>query len=256
MRRPASASLRRALERDFRRLQRGPLAPVEVCVLDTGVDATHPALRGRVREAFAVNTAGGRARVTPGPVPRNADLLDHGTAVAGIVAGVAPNARIVDVRVLGPRTRNVEAALLAGFEHAVSRRYRILNVSLAAGAALAEPLRALCERAYRQNQVVVAARRNMPIEDDGFPAELPICIGVDAESLASPLDVRFRPDHVVEYGGGGDDVVVAAAGGGRTRRTGSSYAAPVVAGLCALLVGAHPDLRPFELKALLKAFGV
>ena len=49
-----------------------------------------------------------------------------------------------------------------------------------------------------------------------------------------------------------DEVTVAAAGGGYTTKTGTSFATPAVCGLCALLVGAFPDLRPFELKTLLK----
>jgi len=50
--------------------------------------------------------------------------------------------------------------------------------------------------------------------------------------------------------------VVAAPGGGETTMTGTSFAAPAVTGLCALLVGACPDLRPFEVKSLLRAFSI
>jgi subtilisin len=51
-------------------------------------------------------------------------------------------------------------------------------------------------------------------------------------------------------------VLVASPGGGTTTMTGTSFAAPAVSGLCALLVGACPDLRPFEVKSLLKAFSI
>jgi subtilase family protein len=42
--------------------------------------------------------------------------------------------------------------------------------------------------------------------------------------------------------------------GGYTTKTGTSFATPTVSAFCALLVGAHPDLRPFEIKTILKAF--
>jgi subtilisin len=246
--------LQKALGIGLAKLARARLAPVDVCILDSGIDATHPFLRKRVRESFAVSLARGKLRVAQERRPHNGDRLGHGTSVASIVAGVAPNARLIDVRVLDPQIKETGSAMLAGFEHALAQGYKVINISLAAGPELADPLRLLCERAYHQNQIVVAARRNMPVENEGFPAELPLCVSVDADLFPSALHLRFRPDQKIEYAALGDDVVVAAAGGGYTRRTGSSYAAPAVSGLAALLVGAYGDLRPFEIKALLKAF--
>ena len=74
--------------------------------------------------------------------------------------------------------------------------------------------------------------------------------------LNSQFDVIFQNDHIIEFAARGEEVVVAAPGGGETTMTGTSFATPAVSGLCALLVGAYPDLRPFDVKSLLRAFAI
>lgn len=254
-RRPA-ISLQGLLRTRLAALARRALAPVTVAVVDSGVDATHPELRGRVARAARVEPAGDTQRIRKGRVPRNADVYGHGTAVASIICRIAPNAQIVDIRVLDPTNVCSGDTLIEGFRHAIDSRARIINMSLAASAKFAAPLRELCETAYRRNQLVVAARRNMPLTDEGFPAEVSTCIGVNNERCASQFQVVFRRDQIIEFAANGEDVVVAAPGGGKTTMSGTSFAAPAVSGICALLVGASPDLRPFEVKALLRAFSI
>ena len=231
--------LRAALELNLRALGERPLAPVVVSVVDSGVDGTHPELRGRVAAALRVQDG------PEGPIARaqspdaGNDVYGHGTAVAGIVAAVAPNARIHDIRVLDERNQATGEA-------------RVINLSLACRARFAPELHQLCERAYRRNQVVVAAKRNMPLVDQGFPAELSACISVDRERYASPFDLGYRPTPPIEFVGRGVDVPAPAPGGGFQVVTGTSFATPAVSGLCALLLGIAPELRPFEVKAVLK----
>jgi subtilisin family serine protease len=235
-------------------LARRPLGTVGVAVVDSGVDATHPELRGRVARAVRVEPSGKKQRIVKGAVPSNADVYGHGTAVASIICKVAPNAEIFDVRVLDPDNVCSGDTLVEGFRHAIESGARIINMSLAASAKFAAPLRDLCEMAYRRNQLVVASRRNMPLTDQGFPAEIATCIGVDNKRLPSQIEVLFQREGVIEFAAHGEDVVVAAPGGGITTLSGTSFAAPAVSGICALLVGASPELRPFEVKSLLRAF--
>jgi len=248
-------SLRAALRTRLENLHSQKLEPAIVAVIDSGIDATHPELAGRVVRAVRVEEARGRCKVIEEATGRNTDVYGHGTAVASIIGALAPNARLVDIRVLDDLNLCTGRALVAGLRHAVETRARVINMSLAAAAKFAPALRALCERAYRQNQLVVAARRNMPlVGDEGFPAEAATCIGVDLGRFRSQFHWLFRPNHIIEFVAHGEGVVVAAAGGGKTTMTGTSFATPAVSGLCALLVGAHPDLRPFDVKSLLRAF--
>jgi subtilisin family serine protease len=250
------ATLRTLLGKRLTELPRRRLEPVTVAVVDSGIDATHPQLAGRIVRALRVEPAGKKQRIVPGAVPRNADVYGHGTAVASIICRIAPNARIVDIRVLDPDNICTGETLLEGFRHAIDSDARLINMSLAASAKFARPLRELCETAYRRNRVVVASRRNMPLTDEGFPAEVATCIGVNSAKFTSQFQVAFQRDRVIEFAAHGEEVVVAAPGGGETTLTGTSFAAPAVSGLCALLLGACPDLRPFDLKSLLRAFSI
>ncbi len=245
-----------ALSAKLKELPSRELEPVAVAVIDSGVDATHPDLLGRVEHAVSIEKINEEYKVVEGTAPENADVYGHGTAVASIITGMAPNARIIDIRILNAQNVGAGEALIAGFHYAVEQKMRIVNMSLAAKARSMSLLNSLCETAYRQNQLVVASRRNMPLVDDGFPAEFSSCIGVDIGKLLSQFDVEFRKDHAIEFIAKGEEVAVAAAGGGHTTMTGTSFATPAVTGLCALLVGAYPDLFPYDVKSLLRAFAI
>ena len=66
-----------------------------------------------------------------------------------------------------------------------------------------------------------------------------------------PLTFYYNPDPPVEFFARGVDVEVAWTGGARIRCTGNSFATPHMTALCALVLGKHPDLTPFQLKSVL-----
>jgi subtilisin family serine protease len=225
------------------------LPPIEVAVLDSGVDATHPDLESRVVGAFTTKD--------DSVIPHdraNHDAYGHGTAVSSIISGVAPNAKIVDYRVLGPDNTGAGDALLACLRHAIDAGYRVINMSLAAKASFGPQLLPLCDRAYRNGQIIVAAKRNMPLADLGYPAEISTVVSVDRSKLEAAWAVRYVPASTIEFVGHGEDVQVAAAGGGYTTKTGTSFATPAISGVIALMLGAYPELRPFEVKTVLRAW--
>jgi subtilisin family serine protease len=232
------------------------LKPVDVAVLDTGIDATHPDLAGRISDAYRITENDGQFLVLKKPPNQNSDSVGHGTGVASVIARLAPNARIVDIGVLGDVSKGTGAAVLAGLKLALDLHVRVINISLALKTTYAAQLWPLSELAYRQNQIIVAARRNMPLVESGFPAEFSSCLGVDREAFRTPYTIRFRSGDFIEYSAHGEEVVVASAGGGYTIKTGTSFAAPAVSAFCSLLLGSFPDLRLFELKTILKAFSI
>ena len=241
-----------ALGTSLQALRRRHLARVDVAVVDSGVDSTHPDLRGRVAGAWKVGLRDGRQKPVRCPIGRNNDVYGHGTGVAGIIAGIAPNARIIDIRVLRGDCGGTAAALLAGFRLAVEQRVRLINLSLACQPTFAQELHELCEQAYRLNLVVIASKRNIPLQDNGWPAELSSCVSVDQANFPSPYMLKFLKPPPIEFAARGHQVLTAARGGGYREMTGTSFATPTVTGLCALLLGAFPDLRPFEIKTILK----
>jgi subtilisin family serine protease len=250
------SAIAQALHGGVERLRESALAPVDVAVLDSGIDATHPDLAGRVAAAFGADKVDGEPVIAPQAHPANHDQFGHGTAVASIIANIAPNARIVDYRVLGFDNTGSGDALVAALKAAVDAGHRVINMSLAAKAEFASKLQPLCDRAYRAGQIVVAAKRNMPLVDMGYPAELTSVISVDRDAFATNLGLRYTPNATIEFVAHGEQVTVAASGGGYTTKTGTSFATPAVAGIVAVLLGAHPDLRPFDVKSLLRAWAL
>jgi subtilisin family serine protease len=231
------------------------LRRVDVAVLDTGVDAAHPALRGKIAGAASWS------KVADGEIVRsrlrrtaNNDPCGHGTGVAGVISAIAPNARIFDYRVLDADCTGFGDVVLAGLRAAIESRAEIINVSVAfaKNRHWAETAK-LLEEAYVRGKIVVASKRNFPRPGDlGMPAELPTAISVDAAAFPNPFFLRYFRQSKIEFAALGDNVRTARAGGGWTRLTGTSFAAPVVAGLCALLRGANRDLALFEIKSILK----
>ncbi len=245
--------LQHALAVPIDELAKGTLAPVTVGILDSGIDGSHPDLSGRVLGAriFAADAKGKVAMSDANPAENN-DLYGHGTGVASIIARIAPNTRFLDFRVLGGNNRGSGEALMAGFEEAVRSQAQLLNMSLAASEKYVRRMNGFCEDAYRRGITIVAARRNMPLQDEGFPAALIPCVGVDNEGEGAEQNWLYRND-VIEYSAHGVNVPVAAHGGGYTTMTGTSFATPIMCGYVALLLGAYPGIRPFEVKAILKA---
>lgn len=239
---------------EFETLAESSLRMVRVAVLDTGIDATHPALRGRIARAAEWRRTSGR--VASAPLRRNCnnDPCGHGTGVAGVIAAIAPNASIEDSRVLDPDCGGYGEVVLAGLEAAIQGTAEIINVSVAFSKELHWTLASqLLEEAYERGKIVVAAKRNFPLPGDlGMPAELPTAISVDAASFPSPYFIRYLKKSRIEFAARGENVVTARTGGGWTRLTGTSFATPAVSALCALLKGANRDLTLFEIKTILK----
>jgi subtilisin len=229
-----------------------PLEPVDVAVLDSGVDATHPDLAGRIVASYTVENLEGRPQWREVPGPADNDVFGHGTAVAGIIAKIAPNARIIDIRVLGPFGEGSADCSVHALRETVRRNCQVVNMSLAMLERFAGDIRPLCEAAWHQGQVLVSAKRNMPRPDLGVPAEFATSISVDTDEFDNPRAFRFQAGEIVEFVACGEAVTVAQKGGGYTTRTGTSLATPVMSGLCAVLLGGFPGLLPFEVRTVLK----
>jgi subtilisin len=251
-RKPSMSMFEQALQADIYELRKTPLEDVEVALLDTGVDATHQDLASSVVESVEIVSARGRYHERSHPAPTRNDSSGHGTAVASVIARLAPNARITDLRIAENEGGGRGEAVLAGLRGAWERRVRVINVSLACERRFLAPLIELCEAAYFRNQVVVAAELNDPALEKGLPAELSNCIGVTCDRSAHSRVLRFRKNHRIEFSAFGREVAVAVPGNSYGVRSGTSLAAGTVTGLCTLLLGAFPDLTPFEVKTVLR----
>lgn len=220
---------------------------VRVCVLDSGVDASHP-LVGPVERAWQVVSE-------PGRVPRvrecePQDASGHGTACAGIVRGIAPGASLSSVKVLNQGRSGSAAALIAGLAFAVQEGFDVINMSLStARLEFRNRLAELCDSAYFRRCALVVAAHNLPIES--FPWNFASVISVASHAEPDPMCFYYNVSPPVEFCARGVRVPVASPGGGTSCNTGNSFAAPHIAGIAALILSKHPWLTPFQLKSVL-----
>jgi subtilisin family serine protease len=220
---------------------------VTVCILDSGVDPNHPKV-GRLERSVAVSIGPDEEVVVEDD--REGDLCGHGTACAGVVRELAPDCELVSVRVLGAGFTGSGNVLLAGLRWAIDQGFDVVNMSLSTTKRqFTGILHELTDIAYFKRTVLVASAHNMPVES--YPWRFSSVISVGSHEDPDPLTFYANPDPPVEFFARGVNVEVAWTGGASIRCTGNSFATPHMSGLCALVLGKHPYLTPFQLKSVL-----
>jgi subtilisin family serine protease len=244
---------------------------VTVAVLDTGVDNTHPDLA--TQEIGEKNFSGS---------PDDKDHFGHGTHVASIVAGtgaksggkykgVAPGARILDVKVLGDNGSGADSGIIEGMQWAAENGAKVINMSLGGdNGPDIDPIEAAVNTLTAKYGVlfVIAAGNYGPVTgtiDSPGSADAALTVGaVDRDNQIAEFSGRgpriegglIKPDITAP----GVDITAALsstatigdpAAAGYTKLSGTSMATPHVAGAAALLAQQHPDLTGTQLKALL-----
>jgi subtilisin family serine protease len=265
------------------------LETIPVAVIDSGIDASHPDLAGKILDAKSF--VGGAART---------DTLGHGTFVAGLIgaehdngigiAGLAPSAKLLVAKVVTKsRAIPVEAEARA-IRWAVDNGARVINMSLGGVRDPLDPDRDTYSRleadavayAVSNGVVVVAAVGNSdqtptsPWKYASYPAALPHVLGVSATTddggipsfsnrdfvfndIAAPglsiLSILPRPltarfPSCSEQG-------YSSCGPDQYREAqGTSFAAPQVSAAAAVLLSLHPTLRPEQVTKILETTAI
>lgn len=222
-------------------------AGVKVAVLDSGIEQSHPAI-GEVDSFVDVVRDGDRIVLDTSP---HADAYGHGTACAGIIRSIAPDCRLHSVRVLGLGPKGKGEVFAAGLRWAIENGMDVCNLSLGTTKPeLFSVLHELADLAYFRNVVLVAAANNMP--QPSFPSVYASVISVASHKQADARVFYYNPEPPVEFGAFGIDVRVAWTGGSWITATGNSFASPHIAGFAALIRSKHPEITPFEVKAVLR----
>ena len=222
-------------------------AGVRVCILDSGVQPDHP-LVGELEGAVALRKDDeGQIHVED---DTEGDLCGHGTACAGIVRSLAPDARIFSVRVLGAGFKGSGAVLLEGLRWAIAEGFDVINMSLSTTKKqFSGFLHELADSAYFRRTVLVASAHNMPVES--YPWRFSSVISVGSHEEPDPKTFFYNPSPPVEFFARGVNVDVAWIGGATVRSSGNSFATPHMSGICTLILAKHPELTPFQLKSVL-----
>ncbi len=231
---------------------------VLVAVVDTGADFTHPDLAGKLVPGYDF-------------VNDDADPADdngHGTHVAGIIAaatnngigiaGVGYQTRVLVVKVLDQNGSGYYSTISKGITYAADRGARIINLSLR-GTVPSTLLEDAVNYAWSKGALVVAAAGNDGSSAPVYPAAYTHAMAVAATNWN---DERWT---ISNYG---DYISVAAPGvgiystdwqggaGPYASRSGTSMAAPHVAGVAALMLAVNPDLTNDRIQTLLEETAV
>jgi subtilisin family serine protease len=226
---------------------------VKVAIVDSGIDNTHPAVAGAVH-GWAEPAVDDEGNVRYESAPHT-DLFGHGTACAGVIHRIAPDAELYSVRVLGTGLTGRALMFAAGLRWAIDNHMHVVNLSLGTTSRDHFQLfHELVDEAYYRGAVLVTAANNMPVlsAPSLYAAVVSVACHEDAKG-EDPLDFYCNPSPPVEFGAPGINVRLAWLKGGYITATGNSFAAPHLTGLAALLRSKHPHLRPFEVKTLLRA---
>ncbi len=206
---------------------------VTIAVIDSGVCLSHPDLQGRFVAGYDF--------VDDDETPQ--DEMGHGCGVAGIIAanadnnegivGVAPNAQIMPLRVLGADGRGDYSNIASAIVYAVNNGADVINLSLA-GTVPSQLMADTVAYAIENDVIVVAASGNYGTDRPYYPAAFPSVVAVG--SIDPDLErSRFSNfgDHV-QVTAPGRDILTTTPDGGYAMSSGTSFAAPHVAGLAAI----------------------
>jgi subtilisin family serine protease len=226
---------------------------VIVAVLDSGINAAHPDLAGKVLPGYDFVWGDSNP----------ADDFGHGTAVSGViaaagnnsigVAGVAFGSKILPVKVMDASGFAAYSTMAQGIRYAVDQGARVINISIA-GSSPSSTLQDAINYAWSNNVVVVAAAGNNGNSTPQYPAA---CEHVVAVSATDPNDA------LASFSSTGGHLVLAAPGDNiyTTSRDlnnpysswrGTSFASPIVAAVAALVASANASLDNAQIVSVLE----
>ncbi|WP_372443822.1 type VII secretion-associated serine protease mycosin [Streptomyces adelaidensis] len=232
---------------------------VQVAVIDTGVDVKNRQLTEAVDAAEGANylpvkNAKGE-KIDRGNGSGTTDTVGHGTRVAGIIAarplkgtgfvGMAPDAEIIPIKQNNAEGDGTALTLASSIRHAVDVGADIINISQDTANAVKPDVRLeqAVEHALESNVVVVASAGNDGLGGNvkvTYPASYEGVLAVAASDRNNERASFSQSGEFVGVAAPGVDMISTVPGGGHCSDNGTSFSAPYVAGVAALLKSKYP----------------
>ncbi|GHH88035.1 type VII secretion-associated serine protease [Streptomyces sulfonofaciens] len=242
---------------------------VRVAVIDTGVDVKNPQLAHAVDAGAGHNflpRKDGKGEPVPdrGNEQGTTDTVGHGTKVAGIIAarplkgtgfvGLAPGATIIPLKQNDAQGDGNTTGLAQAITYAVHEGADVINISQDTADAVAPEasLEQAVEDAIRSGAVVVASAGNDGLGGNvkkTYPASYPGVLAVAASDRNNERAAFSQSSNEVGVAAPGVDMVSTVPKGGHCSDDGTSFSAPYVAAVAALIKAKHEDWTPKEVVA-------
>jgi subtilisin family serine protease len=221
-----------------------------IAILDSGIDAAHADLKPVLTAgwSFYKNSAD------------TADLNGHGTAVAGVaaaatnnlvgVAGVAWGARIMPLAIADTRAYATYSAMANAIRYAADHEVRVINLSYG-GTSPSSTLQSAVDYAWNKGAVVFASAMNANTSTLYYPAACRNVVAVAATDRFNNKASWSNYGSHIAIAAPGASILTTSRGGGYGYWSGTSFAAPITAGIANLMLAARPELTATELVTVL-----
>lgn len=214
---------------------------VVVAVIDTGVLATHPALKGKVLVGEGYNFVNESADAT--------DDHGHGTHCSGVIAGktigLATKAKILPIKFLDANGSGSLADAVRAIDFARNKKVNVMSNSWGGGG-LEQPLADAIAAATKDGILFIAAAGNSSNDNDkeaSYPANYPSVVSVAATDQDDSLaEFSNYGETTVHTGAPGVNIYSAILGNKYDKWSGTSMATPSVAGVAAMMLSKNPKL--------------
>ncbi len=225
----------------------GKTAKITVAVVDTGVETSHPLLKGRTVKGYNVFTKKTNAK----------DENGHGTHVAGIVADNTPSSvKIMPVRVMDGDGSGTDLSVAAGIDRAVKSGAKVINLSL--GSLCTDdncPVSKAVKRANKAGVAVCVAAGNDTNNTKYYcPARMSQVITVASATVQGGISAFSNYGAAVDVAAPGDMILSSYLGGRYETLSGTSMAAPFASAAAAMLLTDNAKLTPAQVKSKLKSY--
>lgn len=229
-------------------------AGIVVAILDTGVDVGHPQLAGRIAPG-AADLVDDDADPSDRPDGIDSDgdgLVDeavgHGTFIAGLVTTVAPEARVLPIRILDSDGVGTAADIARGVELAIQRGARVINMSLGMEIESDVLEEVIDEHARERGIVFVSSAGNAGVDRRQYPAGQGEVIGVAATTPTDGKADFSNWGSWVSVSAPGDGLVSLLPAAAMGRWSGTSFASALASAEAAILIAFAPFARSDEIR--------
>ncbi|WP_245808177.1 S8 family serine peptidase [Deinococcus hopiensis] len=219
-------------------------AGVTVAVIDSGIDLAHPAFEGALSDPGTWRDFYSNDGVPQEEGTFGVGAYGHGTNVAGIVLQVAPQAKIMPLRALGPDGSGDVVMIAQAIDWAVARGAQIINLSLGS-TEVSKVVQEALQRASDQGVLVVSSAGNEDRNKITYPAAVAETREVGNSSLSvGSVDLNDLKSSFSNYASNlemvapGEQVYAPAPEGRMAAWSGTSMAAPMASGALALALSA------------------